>query len=643
MTRVKLPLIAGLGLVVISIIGFFAASGWIGQGVKKQVLAYEAQLIARDDVRVNRFDYQPGLLQGQLHYDLVWQPTVDSPAYSLFLELRPDGQGIALQGQLPVKQGPWLGRSVTPSGLGLASTHYDIPLPASLRPYLPQYPGQRPLMAIQAYAALNGELVVQARLIDYRGRLIDPDSQESANLVWEGGQLKLRFADDLTQMTADGRLAMLHMDMAQEDLSIQLDDIQYQHDLTRAAPYLWLGDIAARVGEVRFADDADKLSIQKIQLVGDSKVVNNKLDTQVRYELGPTALTTDDTVFDFAGASIVMALRDLDWQAYQDLMLAVQQLDKLDEQALINAVQRLLAAGPSFHLDELRLRLTDTEHLTAKMLLGYQPNVALDWDGLTNLSEALTQNIRLNLTAGMTRPMLDRLALSFWPFNADETEITAQLDVSIAEMVAQNYLQQTGSDLALALAVEQGQVKINGEDFLPVEDAMALVDLAANLMGWALDTETAHSQPTGSDATGLAGLLNYAASPLYEYVELAADFAPDPTVVTLQAGGDQDVSVITQWQCLGYVNASRPDVTLNYRAGQFDLSIYVLGGLTDTTLIVRDPSGQWHCNDDYPGLALDPALVFTQPLSGDYAIWVGLHSDNVADVELRFSEIGVGQ
>jgi hypothetical protein len=111
----------------------------------------------------------------------------------------------------------------------------------------------------------------------------------------------------------------------------------------------------------------------------------------------------------------------------------------------------------------------------------------------------------------------------------------------------------------------------------------------------------------------------------------------------LQAGGDQDVSVLTQWQCLGYVNASRPDVTLNYRAGQFDLSIYVQGGLTDTTLIIRDPNGQWHCNDDYPGLALDPAVVFSQPLTGNYAIWVGLNSDSTADVELRFSEIGVGE
>jgi hypothetical protein len=295
------------------------------------------------------------------------------------------------------------------------------------------------------------------------------------------------------------------------------------------------------------------------------------------------------------------------------------------------------------HLDDIRIRLNDNEQLTASMVLGYQPRVALDWNGFSNLSEALEQNTVFSLRAGVTRPLVDRLAREFWPFDLDEAEIKAQLDISIAEMVAQNYLLQQGTDLSLAMAVEAGQVKLNDADFLPVADALALVDLAANLLGWAIAEEEQATNQATPDASGLAGLLNYAASPLFEHVELAADFTPDPTLVSLQAGGDQDVSGLTQWQCLGYVNASRPDVTLNYRAGQFDLSIYVLGGLTDTTLIIRDPNGQWHCNDDYPGLALDPAVVFSQPLTGNYAIWVGLHSDSTADVELRFSEIGVGE
>lgn len=643
MSQLKVPVLVGLGLVVATTASFFAASWWIGQGVQQQVLAYEAQLIARDDVRVNRFEYQPGLLSGQLHYDLVWQPTLDSPAYSLFTELRPEGQGVVLQGELPVKQGPWLGRSVTPTGFGLASADYAIGLPSAARAYLPQYPGQRPLVAIQAYAALNGDLAVRANLVDYRGRLIDPDTQESANLAWEGGQLDLRFRDDLAQMSAEGRLALFDINLVQDGLSFRLDKLSYEHDLTRAAPYLWLGDIAAKVGEVRFMEADEQVTIQNLVVAGDSKVVSDKLDTQVRYEIGQTDLVFDDVAFAFAGASVDMALRNLDWQAYQDLVLAVQDLDKIDEQRVLNAFQGLLAGGPSLHLDDIRVRVTDTEHITASMVLGYQPKVALDWAGFSNLSEALEQNTLFSLQAGITRPLVDRIALEFWPFDLDEAEIKAQLDISIAEMVAQNYLLQQGADLSLAMGIEAGQVKLNDADFLPVADALALVDLAANLLGWAIAEEEQATNQTTPDATGLAGLLNYSASPLYEYLELSADFTPDPIIVPLQAGGDQDVSVLTQWQCLGYVNANRPDVTLNYRAGQFDLSIYVQGGLTDTTLIIRDPNGQWHCNDDYPGLALDPAVVFSQPLTGNYAIWVGLHSDSTADVELRFSEIGVGE
>jgi hypothetical protein len=643
MSQSKLSVLVGFGLVVASTASFFAVSWWIGQGVQQKVLAYEAQLIAEDDVRVSRFEYQPGLLSGHLHYDLVWQPTTDSPVYSLFAELSPDGQGIVFQGELSVKQGPWLGRSVTPTGFGLASADYAIGLPAAARAYLPQYPGQRPLVAIQAYVALNGDLAVRANLIDYRGRLIDPDSQESANLVWEGGQLSLRFRDDLAQMSADVSLDILNVDFAQDAFSMRFEKLHYRHDLSRAAPYMWLGDIVAKVGQVTFADADDQLTIQNLIVAGDSKVVEDKLDTQVRYEIGKTDMIFDDAAFGFVGASVDMALRNLDWQAYQDLVLAVQDLDKMNEQVVLNAFERLLAGGPSLHLDDIRVRVTESEHLTASMVWGYQSKVALDWNGFTNLQEALEQNTVFSLRATATRALIDRLALEFWPFDLDEADIKAQLDISVADMVAQNYVIQQGVDLSLAIAVEAGQVKLNDEDFLPVTDALALVDLAANLLGWAIADEEQATTRATPDATGLAGLLNYAASPLYEYLELSADFTPDPIVVPLQAGGDQDVSVLTQWQCLGYVNASRPDVTLNYRAGRFDLSIYVQGGLTDTTLIIRDPNGQWHCNDDYPGLALDPAIVFSQPLTGDYAIWVGLHSDSTADVELRFSEMGAGE
>ncbi|UQB43155.1 YdgA family protein [Thiomicrospira microaerophila] len=639
MSVVKKLLLVGAGLVITSAAAFFAASSLIGQGVKQAILNYEAQLIARDDVRVNLFEYQPGLLEGQLRYDLVWQPKLDSPAYSIFIELSPDGQGIPLKGEQQIQQGPWLGRSVAPFGFGLASTEYEVALPANLRPYLPQYPGQRPLIKINVYKAFNGQLSIQTNLIDYNGRLIDPETQETAHLSWEGGHLDIRFSEDLMQMTADGRLGLFNIDFLQEDLSIRLDNIKYQHDLTLAAPYLWLGTINTGLNQLSLAVESEKINIQGLEVAGDSKVVKDKLDATVRYQIGQTNLIFDDTAFDLAGASMVMALRDLDWQAIQELSLAEQQLELLEEQVLMDTFDRLLAGGPSFHLDQLLIRLSDTEYFNLEMLLGYQPQISLDWNQLSNLEEALTQNIHLNLTAGITRPMLDRLAILFWPFNNDETEIKAQLDVSIAEMLAQNYVQRKDEDLVLNLAVEHGQVKINGEDFLPLEDTYALVELATRLLGFALETDSIMSQEGAVDGVGLAGLLNYAASPLYGYFELAANFSPDPMVVTLQAGGDLDMSMRTQGQCLGYINPLRPDVTLNYQAGQLDLSIYVLGGLADTTLVVRDPSGQWHCNDDYPGLDLDPALVFEQPSSGDYAIWVGLHSNGVAEVKLHFSEM----
>jgi hypothetical protein len=44
-------------------------------------------------------------------------------------------------------------------------------------------------------------------------------------------------------------------------------------------------------------------------------------------------------------------------------------------------------------------------------------------------------------------------------------------------------------------------------------------------------------------------------------------------------------------------------------------------GSGDTTLLINDASGNWHCNDDSSGL--NPMVSINNPPSGQYDIWVG--------------------
>jgi S1-C subfamily serine protease len=128
----------------------------------------------------------------------------------------------------------------------------------------------------------------------------------------------------------------------------------------------------------------------------------------------------------------------------------------------------------------------------------------------------------------------------------------------------------------------------------------------------------------------------------YGVANLQGDFQPDPYIAEVEAGGGDDASRLGSG-CAGYISNERPDYELNYaNSSNYDLGFYVLGDV-DTTLVINDPAGGWFCNDDFDAASgRNPGIVFTDPRTGNYDIWVGAYSqsDTGADVELVITEIG---
>ena len=132
--------------------------------------------------------------------------------------------------------------------------------------------------------------------------------------------------------------------------------------------------------------------------------------------------------------------------------------------------------------------------------------------------------------------------------------------------------------------------------------------------------------------------LDFARDPYNGSVSLRAGFLPDPSTLELVVGGDVDVSYLGSG-CVGYATAE-PDYRLNWSGSSDELRIFfVSDDFEDATLIVNRPDGSWTCNDD-AGATLDPMVVLTDPLEGQYDIWIGSYErDAWLSGELSITEL----
>jgi len=97
--------------------------------------------------------------------------------------------------------------------------------------------------------------------------------------------------------------------------------------------------------------------------------------------------------------------------------------------------------------------------------------------------------------------------------------------------------------------------------------------------------------------------------------------AADAVSASVQAGG-ADRNAVAGSGCSGFIANDSPSAAITVE-GDGPLSIYAVSG-TDTTMLVSDPAGRWHCSDDANGS--NPAVTFAQAAAGTYMVWVGTFS-----------------
>jgi hypothetical protein len=111
-------------------------------------------------------------------------------------------------------------------------------------------------------------------------------------------------------------------------------------------------------------------------------------------------------------------------------------------------------------------------------------------------------------------------------------------------------------------------------------------------------------------------------SPTFGTLSLNAGFSNDPRTQAITSGGDVDASYLGG-NCFGWA-ATNPDFRVQWDGFGF-LRFFFVADSGDTTLIINDPVGGWHCNDDSFG-TIDPSIDFGDAQDGQYDIWVGSFS-----------------
>ncbi|MCX7357330.1 MAG: peptidase S1 [Alphaproteobacteria bacterium] len=140
-------------------------------------------------------------------------------------------------------------------------------------------------------------------------------------------------------------------------------------------------------------------------------------------------------------------------------------------------------------------------------------------------------------------------------------------------------------------------------------------------------------------SAGAASAQNWQLPAAYGHIQLAAGFTPDPHEINMTAGGPLRASDTLGNACPGFV-ADAPDYDLVWQAGNTTRPLVIsVDSQTDTTLVVRTPSGQWLCEDDGGFNGMNPGMRIDNPQSGLYDIWVGTYAGGFAPAVLSISEL----
>jgi uncharacterized protein YdgA (DUF945 family) len=595
----KKSLLITAAVLLIALVG---TQWYVKVRVADEVSRFEALLVASDDFRVNRFEFEQRLFRSTLHYDVSWRPVTDGPLRTLGVAAGLDQLLSNPTGTIEITHGPW----TADAGFGLASVRNQIDA-GVLRNNLPQYPGQTPIMTIISKLRFDGGIATTFRSVDYDGRVVGDDGEiTQLKLVGLRGRIAInRDFDDI-----DAEMSLDELRIADQQARLFIESAFARADLARSEDAPLLGSFAGGLAtfEMHMIGEGWLIGLGDLRVDSESRMSNGMVNGRSTATLA--SFQFNDQVY--GGFVQEFSMRNLDGAAYAALeRLSTQAATQAapDQEELDGLLLQILQGSPQLSMDRFLISMITDDDLNASFSL------SIDGSQITQLqfSEALLQAMSLRAEISASLNALDTLLREI----ADDDQEVDQM-MQMLRAGESPFFVIDGDRLSLLAEMQQGQMTLNGS---PMNDN----DLLAALLG---------SIPGLGSGIRDRGEMVFMEG-LYENLTLTAGFEPDPYSVSIIAGGDDPAERVLGGDCRGFVNAQQPDIVLDYTAGQFPLSILAQSD-ADTTLVVSGPDG-WSCDDD-GYFDMNPGLLFESPQSGRYYIWVGTYEEEQAEAMVHITE-----
>lgn len=466
-------------------------------------------------------------------------------------------------------------------------------------------------------------------------------------------------------------------------VKLQAGAMRVEVDATREWQFLWTGRSSISMREGRLDVAGGSARLPSVALRSETLRKDRRVSSSAVLEVGASEFRGTT----LPGFAFQMSTDGIEGEAFDEFLsiatkMAERGKEDLDEAttARLGALaKRLLAAGPSIAIDRFGLSVRGRDDIGLSASVGVPTGTDFALERAMALVDAIEAKATLSLDlASLEELVLRGAALSASvagrepPGQADTARMRADFARARAEAARLPMVVVEGDRLRSELRFARGKLEANGKPLDLAEAAMSamgsvpgLLDAlpgAGDLLGRparrpepqrpranAPSSPTSPSAPPAAPAQPAAPPVaatrpadaarqpNAGGQPSFGRISLAADFQPDPHRVEITAGGKDRVDGRLGAECVGFIEASKPDFVLDYVAGQFDLFVYATSN-ADTGIVLRAPDGTWHCNDDGDNRGVDPTLRLRRPQSGRYAIWVSTVEGGEADAELLISE-----